>query len=192
VTHQDTTTRIGAIISEGADNLRRLADFAPRIAEGAALLTAALKAGHTVMFCGNGGSAGDAQHMAAELSGRFLKERRPLPAVALTVNSSTITAIANDYSYDEVFSRQVEGLGRPGDVLVAISTSGNSPNVLRALESARRMNVKTLGLTGGSGGAMAALCDICIIVPSYSTPRVQEMHHVVGHILCELAEDAIA
>ena len=144
------------------------------------------------MFCGNGGSAADAQHLAAELMGRFMIDRAPLPAMALTVNSSAMTAIANDYSYEEVFDRQLRGIGRSGDVLVAISTSGNSGNVVRAIEAAREINILTIGLTGESGGRMGNLCDICIRVPSASTPRIQEMHIAVGHCLCELVEAALA
>lgn len=144
----------------------------------------AFKRGNKVMFCGNGGSAADAQHLAAELIGRYLIDRGPLPALALTVDTSALTAIANDYSFDEVFSRQVHGIGKAGDVLVVISTSGNSKNVLRAIEAARERAIKTIGLTGQSGGMMRQLCDICICVPSDRTNHIQEMHIAVGHMIC--------
>ncbi len=144
-----------------------------------------------VLFCGNGGSAADAQHIAAELSGRFYKDREPLFAEALTVNSSYVTAVANDYSFDEVFARLVRSKGREGDVLVAISTSGNSPNITRAIEDANALNMVTVGFTGESGGAMKVMCDHLINIPSTDTPRIQEAHILVGHILCELVEEQL-
>jgi len=151
-------------------------------------ITDAFRHGNKVMFCGNGGSAADAQHLAAELVGRYRMERAPLPALALTVDTSALTAIANDYSFDEVFSRQVHGIGKAGDILVAISTSGNSKNVLRAIEAARACSIRTIGLTGQSGGMMRQLCDICICVPSDLTNHIQEMHIAVGHIICGAVE----
>lgn len=147
-----------------------------------------LARGGRIFFCGNGGSAADAQHLAAELTGRFLKERRPLAGISLTTNTSALTAIANDYSYDEAFSRQLEGLSRTGDVVVGISTSGNSPNVLRAMEVARRMGLGTVALTGKTGGKLAASSEHCIRIPSGETPRIQEAHILTGHILMEIIE----
>lgn len=152
-------------------------------------LTYAFQEGKKALFCGNGGSAGDAQHIAAELSGRFYKNRPPLYAEALHVNSSYLTAVANDFGYDEVYARMVEAAGRAGDVLVAISTSGNSPNVIRAIEAARLQNMIVIGLTGAGGGAMASLCDVLIDVPSTDTPRIQESHILIGHIVCEIVEN---
>ena len=144
-----------------------------------------------VLFCGNGGSAADAQHIAAELSGRFLKERPPLFAEALHVNSSFMTAVANDYDFETVYARALQAYGRAGDCLVAISTSGNSPNIIKALETAKHLNINTIGLTGKTGGKMQQLLDIAINVPSDQTPRIQEAHILVGHILCELVEEAM-
>lgn len=149
---------------------------------------AALSSGGKVLFCGNGGSAADAQHLAAELSGRFYFDRDPLPAEALHVNTSYLTAVANDYSYEEIYARLVKGMGHPGDVLVAISTSGNSPNILRAVEEAKKKKLIVVGMTGESGGKMASLCDLLLNVPSTDTPRIQEVHIMMGHILCELTE----
>ncbi len=152
----------------------------------------ALKSGNKIIFCGNGGSAADAQHLAAELMGRYLIDRAPLAALALTVDTSALTAIANDYSFDEIFARQVRGIGRSGDILFALSTSGNSTNVLRAIEAARENSIKTIGLTGQSGGLMRQLCDICICVPSDRTNHIQEMHIAVGHVICGAVERAMA
>lgn len=149
---------------------------------------AALRAGRKLLFCGNGGSAADAQHWAGELVSRFNYERPGLPAIALTTDTSILTAIGNDYGYDRVFARQIEALGAPGDVLVAISTSGNSPNVVAAIEAARARELATIGFTGQGGGRMAALCDVCIRIPSASTPRIQEGHAVLGHALCAMIE----
>ena len=151
----------------------------------------ALRSDCAIYFCGNGGSAADAQHLAAELSGRFLKNRRPLPGVALTTNSSALTAIGNDFGFDEVFSRPLEGCGKKGDVLVSLSTSGNSLNVVKAVDVARALGMKTISLTGERDSALSAKSDICLKVPSASTPRIQEMQILVGHILCELAENAV-
>lgn len=147
--------------------------------------------GGRIYIAGNGGSAADAQHLAAELSGRFLKNRRPLPGVALTTNSSALTAIGNDFGFDEVFSRPLEGCGKKGDVLVSLSTSGNSLNVVKAVDVARALGMKTISLTGERDSALSAKSDICLKVPSASTPRIQEMQILVGHILCELAENAV-
>jgi D-sedoheptulose 7-phosphate isomerase len=147
--------------------------------------------GNKVMLCGNGGSAADAQHIAAELSGRFYYDRPPLPAEALHVNSSFVTAVSNDYSFQELYSRAVQGAGKKGDVLIGISTSGNSENILRALNTAREMGIQTVGLTGETGGKMVDYCDILVQVPSTDTPRIQEAHILIGHIVCELVETAL-
>ncbi len=149
----------------------------------------ALKAGNKVLFCGNGGSAADAQHLAAELIGRFQKERRSLASIALTTDTSILTAVANDYGCDEVFARQVEGLGRSGDVLIGISTSGNSANVVKAALKARDTGMHTIAFTGEGGGKLKDICDITFAVPSKVTARIQEMHIMVGHIICELVEE---
>jgi D-sedoheptulose 7-phosphate isomerase len=148
-----------------------------------------LKAGHKVLWCGNGGSAADAQHLAAELSGRFYTDRPPLYSEALHVNTSFITAVANDYSYDVVYSRMLEGCGREGDIIVGISTSGNSKNVIKALEVAREKKIVTVGFTGITGGKMKDLCDYLVNVPSHDTPRIQECHIMAGHIICQLVEE---
>jgi D-sedoheptulose 7-phosphate isomerase len=158
------------------------------IAEMVDITVAALQNGNRLWFCGNGGSAADAQHLAAEFSGRFYKNRKALPAEALHCNTSYLTAVANDYSYDVIYSRLVEGITQPGDVLYGFSTSGNSTNICKAFESARNLGVKTIGFTGITGGLMKDLSDVLINIPSTVTPRIQEAHIMVGHILCELAE----
>lgn len=163
-------------------------DFLGKIRAAADAMLAAFRADGKVLFCGNGGSAADAQHLAAELSGRFYRDRAPLFAEALHVNSSFVTAVGNDYGYDEVFARMTEAAGRPGDVLVAISTSGNSPNILRAIEKARLRGMTVVGMTGAAGGKMRGLCDVLLNAPSAETPRIQEAHILIGHILCELVE----
>ena len=146
------------------------------------VMARSLVAGGKILFCGNGGSAADAQHFAAELVNRFLMERPPLPAVALTTDSSALTAIGNDYDFSLIFSRQVQALGRPGDVLVGISTSGKSPNVCEALRTAQENGLITVGLSGGNGGAMVAHCHHALIVPDKSTPLIQEVHAAIGHM----------
>ncbi|HTX89122.1 MAG TPA: D-sedoheptulose 7-phosphate isomerase [Bacteroidales bacterium] len=151
----------------------------------------ALCAGNKLLFCGNGGSAADAQHLAAELSGRYHYDRPPLPAEALHVNTSYLTAVANDYSFEEVYSRILRGIGRERDVLIAISTSGNSPNILKALKTAEEMGLITVGLTGSSGGRMKSICDYLIRVPSADTPRIQESHIMIGHIICDRIESTL-
>lgn len=175
-----------------ARNFEKLTEMAAEVARVAEIVTERVRTGGKVMFCGNGGSAADAQHLAAELMGRFMIDRAPLAAMALNVNVSTMTAVGNDYAYEEIFDRQVRGIGREQDVLIGISTSGNSKNVVRALEAAKEMGILTIGLTGETGGKMAELCDICFRVPSTSTPRVQEMHIALGHSLCEWIEAALA
>jgi D-sedoheptulose 7-phosphate isomerase len=144
-----------------------------------------------VLLCGNGGSAADAQHLAAEFSGRYYKDRPPLYAEALHVNSSYVTAVANDYSYDEIYARAVRAMGRKDDILICMSTSGNSPNVLRAIHAAKAQNMIVIGMTGKSGGDMRELCDILIAIPSTDTPRIQECHMLLGHTICQLVEDMI-
>lgn len=152
-------------------------------------ITDAFRAGNKVLFCGNGGSAADAQHLAAEFSGRFYLDRDALPAEALHVNTSYITAVANDYSYDVVYARLVRGLGNKGDVLVGLSTSGNSKNIVLAFEEAKAKGMITIGFTGASGGKMKTLSDYLINVPSTDTPRIQESHILLGHIICQLVEE---
>lgn len=159
-----------------------------QVAETAKVMARSLVAGGKILFCGNGGSAADAQHFAAELVNRFLMERPPLPAVALTTDSSALTAIGNDYDFSLIFSRQVQALGRPGDVLVGISTSGKSPNVCEALRTAQENGLITVGLSGGNGGAMVAHCHHALIVPDKSTPLIQEVHAAIGHMLCRLVD----
>ena len=154
----------------------------------AQLMVQTLQNGRKILLCGNGGSAADSQHIAAELTGRYKTERRGLPAIALTTDTSALTAIANDFGYDKVFSRQVEALANKGDLVIGISTSGNSANILLALEQAKSLGCTTLGLTGNSGGKMNALCDINLVVPSNNTPRIQEMHILFGHILCQIVD----
>lgn len=153
------------------------------------MIVEAIKNGNKVLVAGNGGSAADAQHIAAELSGRFVKDRKALPGIALTTDTSAITSIANDYGYEHVFSRQLEALAQPGDLFIGISTSGNSEGVLNAFRSAKKINCKTLGLSGRDGGQMNDLCDLNIIVPSSVTARIQEMHILIGHILCQSVDD---
>lgn len=153
------------------------------------LIVSAFEKGNRVFFCGNGGSAADAQHLAAEFSGRFYLDRRALPAEALHCNTSYLTAVANDYSYDRVYSRLIEGIGNDGDILVGLSTSGNSKNILYAFEAAGKRGMKTIAFTGSKGGKLAAMTDFLIDVPSGDTPRIQEAHIMIGHIICELAEE---
>jgi len=150
-----------------------------------------LKKGGKVIFCGNGGSAADSQHLAAELIGRFQKDRRALAALALTANTSIITSLANDFGFDCVFVKQVEGLAKKGDLLVALSTSGDSENVIAAVKQAKKMKVKTVSFTGGDGGKLAKLTDISLIIPSHNTARIQEAHITVGHAICQLVEENI-
>ena len=181
-----------AVLREAGTSMRRLESSGARaVAEAAEAAIACLSSGGTVFFCGNGGSAADAQHLAAELAGRYFTERPALGAIALTTNSSSLTAIGNDYGFDQVFSRQLEGLGTPGDLLVAISTSGGSANVRRAIETAHRLGMTVIGMTGAKGHAFAALCDHALITPHASTPRIQEGHVAMGHALCELIERSL-
>jgi D-sedoheptulose 7-phosphate isomerase len=162
-----------------------------QLAEAAIRIVTSIREGGKVMFCGNGGSAADSQHLAAEFTGRYLKERRALPALALHANTSALTAIGNDYGFDLVFARQLEALGNKGDILVGISTSGNSRNVVRAIEAAKLKSIYTITLTGASGGTMKQLADCPICAPSDDTPRIQECHILMGHIICEIAEEML-
>ena len=164
------------------------AAFLKKIELAAQAFITTFRGGGKILFCGNGGSAADAQHLAAELSGRFYTDRPPLYAEALHVNSSFVTAVANDFGYDEVFARMTEAAGRRGDVLVALSTSGNSLNILKAIEKAKNQGMIVVGFTGATGGKMAGLCDILLNVPSTDTPRIQEAHILIGHIICEIVE----
>jgi D-sedoheptulose 7-phosphate isomerase len=184
--------KVMAIWDEHLEVARALPGLASAVSDAVDLIYSALAAGGRLLIAGNGGSAADAQHIAAELTGRFLRERRPLPAIALHANTSALTAIANDYGYEHVFARELSGHARPGDVLLAISTSGNSRNILRAIEAARESRVKVIGLTGESGGEMRTECDLCLCVPSKSTARIQEMHITIGHAICELLEEKLA
>jgi D-sedoheptulose 7-phosphate isomerase len=186
------TERIASIIKESIEVKKAiLADesLQSQISAMVDLTVNALKKGNRLWFCGNGGSAADAQHLAAEFSGRFYKDRKALPAEALHCNTSYLTAVANDYSYDVIYSRLVEGITSPGDILYGFSTSGNSGNICKAFESAKNMGVISIGFTGNTGGKMKDLSDILINVPSSVTPRIQEAHIMIGHILCELSEE---
>jgi D-sedoheptulose 7-phosphate isomerase len=170
---------------------RLISECLPAIEASADALVQAYRGGHKAIFFGNGGSAADAQHLAAEFVGRYLLDRQPLPALALNVNSSVITAIGNDYGYEKVFARQLEALAAPGDVTVAISTSGNSESVIEAVHCARRKNLFTIGLTGATGGRLRGLVDVLVAVPSDETPRIQECHILIGHALCDVVEQAV-
>lgn len=183
---------IRSTLLDSADTKRKAAEvLAEDIQKAADMIIEAYRGGHKTLVCGNGGSAADAQHFAAEFVGRFKMERRALPSIALTVDTSALTAIANDYGYDTVFQRQVEALAQPGDVVIGISTSGNSPNVLNAFSAAKKLGARTIGLTGQSGGAMGEACDVCIRVPNPVTARVQETHITILHIWCDVAEKAL-
>ncbi|MES2848709.1 MAG: D-sedoheptulose 7-phosphate isomerase [Bacteroidota bacterium] len=157
--------------------------------EGINIITQAFKNGNKVLFCGNGGSAADAQHLAAEFSGRFYIDRPALPAEALHCNTSYLTAVANDYSYDLIYARLLQGIGNKGDVLIGLSTSGNSKNIIQAFEVAKQKGMVTIGFTGATGGGMKAIADHLLNVPSTDTPRIQECHMLVGHIICQLVEE---
>jgi D-sedoheptulose 7-phosphate isomerase len=154
-------------------------------------IAGAFRQGNKVLFCGNGGSAADAQHLAAEFSGRFYKDRAALPAEALHCNTSYLTAVANDYSYNDIYARLIQGIGQPGDVLIGLSTSGNSKNIVQAFETARQKQMTIVGFTGSGGGAMGAYCHYLLDVPSTDTPRIQECHIMLGHIVCQLVEEAL-
>jgi D-sedoheptulose 7-phosphate isomerase len=182
--------RSDAYFAAIASNFQALQTLSPLIERAAQMLTDAVRRGNKVMFCGNGGSAADSQHLAAELMGRYLKERNPMPAIALTTDTSALTAIGNDYGFADVFVRQLRGLGRKGDGLVAISTSGNSENVVRAVTAANEIGIATIALTGQGGGKLRELADIAICVPAKQTNHIQEMHIAIGHYLCGFIEQA--
>jgi D-sedoheptulose 7-phosphate isomerase len=180
-------------LRDTAGLLERVAEeMAPQIAQVAAEAVSCLRGGGKIALCGNGGSASQAQHLAGELVGRFRRERRAYAALALNTDTAILTAIGNDYGYEEVFRRQVEGLLKPGDMLVALSTSGDAENILRAVEEARRRGVVTIGLTGQSGGRLAGVADLCLRVPHAQTSTVQEAHLAIGHLLCDLIEQGMA
>jgi D-sedoheptulose 7-phosphate isomerase len=184
--------RIRELAAASLDAKRRFFDaHASEVARAAEMVVAALRADGKLLLFGNGGSAADAQHIAAELAFKMGRERQALPALALTTDSSLLTAISNDRSFDFVFARQIQALGRRGDVALAISTSGNSPNVLEAVRQARAQEITTIGLLGAGGGRVAPLVDLALVVPHDVTPRIQEVHITISHILCELIEDAL-
>ena len=183
--------RILTIWKEHLEVAKALHGLASDVSKAVDLVSSSLEAGGQLFIAGNGGSAADAQHIAAELTGRFLRERQPLRALALHGNASALTAIGNDYGYEHVFSRELKAHARQGDILLAISTSGNSPNILCAIEAARQLKLAVIGLTGESGGQMRTACDLCIRIPSKSTARIQEMHITIGHAMCELLEERL-
>ena len=183
--------KIKSIIEKSIETKQEILkeDYLVSIIEISEVITNAFRAGKKVLFCGNGGSAADAQHLAAEFSGRFYKDRKALPSDALHCNTSYLTAVANDYSYEDIYSRIIEGTGVKGDVLIGISTSGNSKNILKAFQVSKLLGVTTIGLTGVGGGLMKNFSDYIIQVPSSDTPRIQECHIMIGHILCEIVEN---
>ncbi|PZQ80084.1 MAG: phosphoheptose isomerase [Ancylobacter novellus] len=182
---------MSAYFTEAISLITRLDALGGLVEQTADAWMGALRNGGKVIFCGNGGSAADAQHLAAELMGRFLLDRDPLPALSLTVDTSALTAIGNDYGYEQVFARQLRGIGRRGDVLVGLSTSGNSANVVKAFEAARELGIITVGLTGEGGGKMAALSDILVAVPHKQANHIQEAHITLGHLICALVETTL-
>jgi len=184
--------KINSIWNEHLEVAKALHELTSHVSDAVDIIGPSLAAGGQLLIAGNGGSAADAQHIAAELTGRFRRERKPLSALALHTNTSALTAIGNDYGYEYVFAREFSAHAKPGDVLLAISTSGNSLNILRTIEAARRVNVSVIGLTGESGGKMRDTCDLCLCVPSMSTARIQEMHITIGHAICELLEERLA
>jgi D-sedoheptulose 7-phosphate isomerase len=193
-TYAEAARDVAASLRAGAAMLTAMAEdgaFCAAVARAAAMVTASLRAGGKLMLCGNGGSAADAQHWATELVGRFRHDRPGLAAIALTADGTTLTALGNDYGYERVFARQVEALGRDGDVLFALSTSGRSPSILAALAAARAGGMTTVGFTGADGAAMAPLCDLLLSVPHTETARIQEGHEALGHAICALVETAL-
>jgi D-sedoheptulose 7-phosphate isomerase len=176
-------------LNDHIETVKKMEKLLPDIISAAELCLASLKDGGKIMLCGNGGSAADSQHIAAELSGRFKKERKPLAGIALTTDTSALTAIGNDYGFEQIFSRQVEALAKEEDTLIAISTSGNSKNVINAIESAKKIGCKIITLTGKNGGKMKNLGDVNIVIPSNDTPRIQEMHIMVGHMICAFIDE---
>lgn len=178
-------------INTTADTIRKLNNVSTDIERFADMAITTLSNNHKIIFCGNGGSAADSQHLAAEFMGRFLKDRAPLPSIALTVDTSALTAIGNDYGYDQVFARQLRGIGQPGDLLVGISTSGDSANVVRAFRAAQDMGIKTVALTGQNPSNMSELADLTIHAPSTQTNHIQECHITIGHLVCKIVEQAM-
>ena len=186
---QVALAKVATSLQEGTELRMKVArDNAHAIVEAASLITECLRSGGKLLLFGNGGSAADAQHLAAEFIGRFSGERRALPAVALTTDSSILTAVGNDYGFEQIFARQIEGLGRSNDVAIGISTSGNSPNVIAAVQAARKQGLKTVGLAGKDGGMLAKCVDVAITVSAINTARIQECHIAIGHLFCELVE----
>jgi D-sedoheptulose 7-phosphate isomerase len=184
--------KIASIWAEHLEVAQTLSSLTPMVSSAVDMIYKSLAAGGCLFFMGNGGSAADAQHLAAELTGRFFLERRPFRALALHANTSSLTAIGNDYGFEHVFEREILAHGRQGDVAIAISTSGNSLNILRAIEAGRKNGISVIGLTGGTGGKMRTACDLCICIPSKTTPRIQEMHITIGHTICEILEERLA
>ena len=187
-------SKVKTILKDHADSIASLIlddELEAMLVDLAKECIACLNAGNKILFCGNGGSAADAQHIAAELSGKFYLNRKPLFAEALHVNSSYMTAVANDYGFEHSYARQIEAKGRNGDILIGLSTSGNSPNVLNAFNQAKDLGLRTVGWTGQAGGELAAISDLCFKMPSDDTPRIQEMHILIGHILCDLIESTL-
>lgn len=185
-------TKILAMANESLNAKRSFFEqSSSQVAEAAQMIIASMRAGGKLLIFGNGGSAADAQHIAAELAFKMGRERQALPAIALTTDTSLLTAISNDRHFDFVFARQIQAIGRKGDVALAISTSGNSPNVIAAVEQARALGITTIGLLGAGGGKMAALVDLPLIVPHLETPRIQEVHITISHIICQLIEDEL-
>ena len=178
-------------LREHLDLFERLSALSASVEAAARFVCESFRGDRKLMLCGNGGSAADSQHIAAELVGRFIADRKPLAAVALSTDTSTITSVGNDYGFEEVFSRQVSGIGRAGDCLLAISTSGASRNVIRAAQAARAAGIRVIGLLGRDGGELAGLCDVAIVVPSSTTARIQEAHIFIGHTLCAMIEEAL-
>lgn len=178
-------------LEELSSQLQELKKLSPKVVEIARLCINSIKNGNKVIFCGNGGSAAQSQHLAAELVGRYKLERPAMNSISLTVDTSNLTAIGNDYGYDVVFSRQLEGVGKDGDVLIGLSTSGNSKNVVLAFEQAKKMNIKTVALVGAKGGKMSEISDVCVAVPATTSAHIQEMHITLGHLICDLIEKEI-
>lgn len=189
--HSNAKVSLESHLQEHLALFRTLSGLAESTDHVADAIAQALRNGNKLLLCGNGGSAADSQHLAAEFTGRFVKDRRPLAALALSTDGSALTCIANDYSYDEVFARQLLGIGRPGDCLLSISTSGNSRNVIRAVEAARSVGIRTMGLLGHDGGRVRMMCDLAIVVPSTVTARIQEAHIFIGHTLCAMVESRL-
>lgn len=179
---------LSAALAEHQTVMSKLTELLPQISEVANAMRDCIARGGKILLMGNGGSAADSQHIAAEIVGRFKKERRGLPAIALTTDTSILTSVGNDYGYEHIFSRQVEALCSSQDLVIGITTSGNSPNVVRAVEMAKSIGAVTVGMTGGNGGKLAALCDYNLVMPSSDTPRIQEAHIFIGHSLCDLLE----